>query len=70
MMIDPLVSPYDESAKFGNMDTNCTTKGEPDHRKKVDSVMAARIHGGYKDYVRLMVEKHMQYGQSIKDGDN
>eukprot|EP00957_Ditylum_brightwellii_P209827 15363437-Ditylum_brightwellii.AAC.1 len=39
-------------------------------RKEGDSVMAARIHGGYKDYVRMMVEKHMQYGQSIKDGDN
>eukprot|EP00957_Ditylum_brightwellii_P058156 4410452-Ditylum_brightwellii.AAC.1 len=28
-------------------------------RKEGNSVMAARTHGGYKDYIRIMVEKHM-----------
>eukprot|EP00957_Ditylum_brightwellii_P132885 10133627-Ditylum_brightwellii.AAC.1 len=28
MIIAPLKSPYDESAGFGNNNTNCTTEGE------------------------------------------
>eukprot|EP00957_Ditylum_brightwellii_P084793 6447364-Ditylum_brightwellii.AAC.1 len=39
-------------------------------RKVNESVKAARIGGNYQGYMKIMLEKHVQYERVIKDGED
>eukprot|EP00957_Ditylum_brightwellii_P193285 14716963-Ditylum_brightwellii.AAC.1 len=39
-------------------------------RKANKSVKAARIGGNYQDYMKMMIEKHVQYERDIKVGED